>query len=271
MDWYPWYFEIYEAHTMHLNPYQDGCYRRLIDHYMKTRQAIPDNDAALARIVGDNIENWKALASEVIRPFFSKKDGLLYNHKCESILFNQDGKTKKLSESGKSGAKKRWTNIKALDSHPIATPMATLKPLDSRGEESKSTEEDKKENLSVTDRPVSISSLGRSPEKSGDAPPQKKLKPEKQEKGSRLQPYLDKRGENSVSQEWGKWALGIGLSGLQINENMHVFCDYWAGMPGQSGVKLDWPATWRNWCRKAIKDIKQKEQRDGLFRQRFQK
>ncbi|KAB2761724.1 hypothetical protein F9L00_12725 [Brucella anthropi] len=29
------------------------------------------------------------------------------------------------------------------------------------------------------------------------------------------------------------------------------FRDYWRGQPGQRGVKLDWEATWRNWCRSA--------------------
>ena len=27
------------------------------------------------------------------------------------------------------------------------------------------------------------------------------------------------------------------------------FKDYWISQPGQRGVKLDWFATWRNWCR----------------------
>ena len=27
------------------------------------------------------------------------------------------------------------------------------------------------------------------------------------------------------------------------------FRDYWTAMPGSKGVKLDWPATWRNWVR----------------------
>lgn len=29
------------------------------------------------------------------------------------------------------------------------------------------------------------------------------------------------------------------------------FRDYWIAVPGARGLKLDWPATWRNWCRKA--------------------
>lgn len=28
-----------------------------------------------------------------------------------------------------------------------------------------------------------------------------------------------------------------------------AFIDYWKGIPGQRGVKLDWVATWRNWMR----------------------
>lgn len=28
------------------------------------------------------------------------------------------------------------------------------------------------------------------------------------------------------------------------------FVDYWRAVPGAKGVKLDWPATWRNWIRR---------------------
>lgn len=130
MDWYPWYFTLFEQDTMHLNPYQDGCYRRLIDHYMKTRAPLPDNDAALARIIGDSEVNWVAMASPLVRPFFQSRKGRLYLKRCEDILDYQDKKVSKLSESGKKGAEKRWGKIKELDSHPIATPLATLKPID---------------------------------------------------------------------------------------------------------------------------------------------
>ena len=35
----------------------------------------------------------------------------------------------------------------------------------------------------------------------------------------------------------------------------HVeFVDYWIGVPGAKGVKLDWPATWRNWMRRKQRD-----------------
>jgi hypothetical protein len=29
------------------------------------------------------------------------------------------------------------------------------------------------------------------------------------------------------------------------------FVDFWIAKPGREGTKLDWPATWRNWVRRA--------------------
>ncbi len=145
MDWYPWYFSLYEQDTMHLNPYQDGCYRRLIDHYMKTRAPLPDNDAALARIVGDSLPNWLAMASLCIRQFFTPKDGLLYLKRCEDVLNYQDKKAKNLSESGKAGAKKRWNKIKNIDSHPIANPLAP--PMGSAIAQDRTVQDIKEKNI----------------------------------------------------------------------------------------------------------------------------
>lgn len=47
--------------------------------------------------------------------------------------------------------------------------------------------------------------------------------------------------------EGEKFAATFGLGRSEIEK----FRDYWAAQPGQKGVKLDWPATWRNWCRNA--------------------
>ena len=41
------------------------------------------------------------------------------------------------------------------------------------------------------------------------------------------------------------------------------FIDYWTAQPGQRGRKSDWPATWRNWIRRAAE---QQQRRDPRFR-----
>jgi uncharacterized protein YdaU (DUF1376 family) len=94
---------------MHLDPFQDGCYLRLVDHYMETRQPLPDNDAALARIIGISHEQWLTHASGIVRAFFKAgKGGVLTHKRCDLILKAQDDRTGKKSEIGKKGAEARW-------------------------------------------------------------------------------------------------------------------------------------------------------------------
>ncbi len=49
------------------------------------------------------------------------------------------------------------------------------------------------------------------------------------------------------SSEDDGFAANLGLSTATVADH---FADYWRARPGQGGVKLDWSATWRNWCRK---------------------
>lgn len=39
--------------------------------------------------------------------------------------------------------------------------------------------------------------------------------------------------------------------GVDLDRETRKFADYWAGVSGQRGTKLDWSATWRNWIRRA--------------------
>ena len=58
-----------------------------------------------------------------------------------------------------------------------------------------------------------------------------------------------------LSRELGEWALSQGLPEDRIRTEAERFKDYWSGVGGAKGRKADWPATWRNWCRKAIDDL----------------
>jgi uncharacterized protein YdaU (DUF1376 family) len=52
------------------------------------------------------------------------------------------------------------------------------------------------------------------------------------------------------------FAVSEGLPEAKANVEAKKFMDYWRAKPGQGGVKLDWLATWRNWCRKALEDYR---------------
>jgi hypothetical protein len=48
------------------------------------------------------------------------------------------------------------------------------------------------------------------------------------------------------SLEAAKFARDLGLD---VGAVADTFRDYWISRAGAGGVKLDWLATWRNWCR----------------------
>lgn len=50
------------------------------------------------------------------------------------------------------------------------------------------------------------------------------------------------------------FAESLGLRNGKALAELEKFRDYWAAQPGQKGVKTDWPATWRNWARRAVED-----------------
>lgn len=49
-----------------------------------------------------------------------------------------------------------------------------------------------------------------------------------------------------------QFAADLGLAPDAVTHVGEVFRDYWVAVAGRQGVKLDWPATWRNWVRKDL-------------------
>ncbi len=49
--------------------------------------------------------------------------------------------------------------------------------------------------------------------------------------------------------EWREWACA-NRPDLHPEQTFDAFRDYWRGVPGAKGTKLDWAGTWRTWCRK---------------------
>lgn len=114
--WFPWYPGRFKADTMHLTALQDGIYRRLIDHYMETKTALPDNDVALARISGVTPDMFGD-NSGIIRGFFiADGAGRLTHKKCAAILKEQDKMSKSYAKRGSLGGKaKASKNAGTLD------------------------------------------------------------------------------------------------------------------------------------------------------------
>ena len=56
--------------------------------------------------------------------------------------------------------------------------------------------------------------------------------------------------------EWASWcASTLRWPHAVTVQTAKQFHDYWLGAPGPKGVKRDWFATWRNWCREEQRRI----------------
>jgi hypothetical protein len=52
----------------------------------------------------------------------------------------------------------------------------------------------------------------------------------------------------------------------EIDSQAAQFRDYWIAKPGAQACKLDWEATWRNWCRRGLSQAgNRKPQHTGVF------
>lgn len=126
MDWYPWYPTAFKRKTYRLTLAEDGAYRRLIDEYMTLRGALPDDDNALARILGVSLEEWQAVAPKV-RSFFRSKDEGLRHKRCEEELAAQNAKMKRYSERGKKAAFAKYSNPNWLPARRMLVPATIHK------------------------------------------------------------------------------------------------------------------------------------------------
>lgn len=111
--WYPFFPSEYKKATRHLTAEQDGIYRRLIDEYMETREPLPDDDIALARISGVNEIKWLD-AKRIVIAFFTHTNGTISHEFCDQQLDIQDKRSKRRSESAEKAAKKRWDKVKQI-------------------------------------------------------------------------------------------------------------------------------------------------------------
>lgn len=135
LPWYAFHREKYKRDTLHLTLAQDGAYRRLLDAYYENGGPLPDNDVALARLIGVTLDEWMAVAGTV-RAFFKPSNGKLVQKCCEEELRAQSMLGARRSEKASNAAKakhQKYRELKAIvaASTPQASPehaQALLNP-----------------------------------------------------------------------------------------------------------------------------------------------
>ena len=66
---------------------------------------------------------------------------------------------------------------------------------------------------------------------------------------------------------WGEWTLSEFKTWTPdvVRVEAEKFRDFWCSKAGREAAKLDWQATWRNWCRNAKPVIDLKPVKNNIF------
>lgn len=102
MNYYPFHLGDYAVHTRHLSLLEDLAYRRMLDWYYLTEQALPNDAEKIARLINMHRHVTKVLA--VLEDFFVQTEQGYVSARCDKEIALYRGK----AERAKSANKARW-------------------------------------------------------------------------------------------------------------------------------------------------------------------
>ncbi len=105
MNYYPFNIGDYVAHTAHLTVIEDCAYRRLIDLYYMTEQALPSDVKACARLI--RMREYEQEVSDVLNEFFKETLGGWTHQRCDEEILKYQDKSEKSKASARASVKSR--------------------------------------------------------------------------------------------------------------------------------------------------------------------
>ncbi len=217
MNYYPRNIGDYIGATAHLTMIEDGAYNRLMDWYYLDEQPIPNDKRAIYRRCRAQSDVEREAVDTILDEFFSL-DADAFRH---SRIDEEIAKFKDKAGKAQKAAKTRW-NADASKKHANAS----------------------QSNANASNKDADGVPLTRKP----DAMPtnnQETITKKQETKSRERAKRLDVK---QLPDDWRTFCSAQAPH-LDPGETFNRFRDYWIAQPGQKGVKLDWTATWRNWCR----------------------
>jgi hypothetical protein len=210
--------------------------------------SLEDDDEYLCDVAQCDPKVWPKVRQFVIAGFEKCSDGRLYHqyvareaNKAWLLLLGQRARTEAATAARKAkqknvateqggGPQQRDDNVTLNVKNNVTSDVTT--PLRSPPDQTRPDQTKKEESICAAPAP-----------------------PTTQVRGSRLPP------------EWQPNPDGRTLClerGLNLRDTLANFRDYWHAKAGQNAVKLDWDATWRNWCRSQKTPAIQPKFRNGF-------
>lgn len=243
MNYYEHHIGDYAQATAHLSMLEDAAYGRLLRWYYAEEKPIPSDLRQACRIARAATEDEREAVRVVLEEFFTLGEDGWHQKRADAEIERYRAK----SEKARVSAKTRWGALPSHSDRDATNTVAALPTQSERNanaspEHANASEMDAKAMLTSNQTPVKEKALP--PQASATATPRK---PEP--RATRipddwsLTPELSDIGRLTRRE--------AGLPEIDLRLEAAKFVDFWRAKSGKDATKLDWTATWRNWCRNA--------------------
>jgi uncharacterized protein YdaU (DUF1376 family) len=216
----PLWTDAYLADTTHLKTEEHGAYLLMLMACWRSKDCrLVDDDVFLARVCRCTPRVWARLRP-VMERFWTVEDGYwTQNRLTKERNYVNEVRTKRVAAANAKHRKDKETSSAHAGAHAVH-PHLHL--------------EDKKER---EDSPRGLAP-GARPSPSAPAPAKRN-----RSVGSRI---VD---DWKPSQDDLRFAASLGMDPSEVARQAGKFRDHWTAKAGANARKVDWPATWRTWCR----------------------
>ncbi len=210
MNFYKRFIGDIQAKTGNLSLAEFGAYDRLLDHYFSTEEALPSEVDDCYRICRAMDKEERKAVDKVLARFFTLTSEGWKQGKADEVIADALPKIAAARNNGAKGGRPRKETQQKPSGFSNDNPDETQDEPKAKASQSQSQK---------------LSSL-----RSESA------------RGTRLP------ADWTLPEEWAEWCR-TARPDLDPDKVAAKFADYWHGVSGKGGVKLDWLATWRNWVR----------------------
>lgn len=238
-------FQIYpadflaDAKTLVMSASEIGAYWLLLCVCWR-ENGLPDDLDELAAIARTPVKQFqKSWEKRIQRCFMKREDGKWTHKRLQTERDKQIENREKRQKAGEKGAAERWqTDRNAISAKSHSHESVNSKTMASDGLSSSSSS--------------SISSSTSTTPSGKEQQQRAKRTPEMQ--GTRLP------DDFCLNSEMREWAARESPH-VDVDRAFAAFGDYWRGVPGAKGKKLDWLGTWRN----RLRDLDEHKARNNGF------
>jgi uncharacterized protein YdaU (DUF1376 family) len=288
LNYYEHHIRDYDAATSHLSWDEDLAYTRLLRWYYRKERPVPADVAEACRQVRATTKVQRDAVGRVLHEFFDLRDDGWHQQTCDEVIAafqageperevkkgNEDLRMKRHRDEraalfkrlNAAGQHAPWnTKIEDLrrlvqqavggpDDTPPATGPATTATRPATGPATPATATQTpvpstQSPLPIPQAPDTSTQQGIGVGAAAPPPPDPPAPPPAAAAASTRGTRLPR--DWALPKVWGEWALGEypQWTAEKVRREAAGFADHWHAKTGKDGTKLDWLATWRNWCR----------------------